>query len=321
VSAYTAGVTVLEARGLTKIYGTRRAVDDVSFTVGSGEVVGFLGPNGAGKTTTLRMLAGLVRPSNGEARVLGEAVPGPAVARVGAIIEEPSFYPYLSGRENLRYAAMLHGGLPENRLNEVLEQVGLLTRADDRVHKYSQGMRQRLGLARALLNRPAALLLDEPTNGLDPEGVAELREVIHGFAHAGITVLVSSHILAEVERVARRVLIIDKGKLLADGPVADLFARLDAADTAYRVETTEPTRAGDVLRQERWVARVEVVEDGVRVLLPRAAAYRLGPILASSGVPFTELRRDGQSLENLYLQVVGADTPSPAAAQGEAGRA
>jgi ABC-2 type transport system ATP-binding protein len=308
-------VSVLEAVSLSKAYGSRRAVDDVSFAVSEGEVVGFLGPNGAGKTTTMRLLVGLIHPTGGSARVLGGPVPGPGLRRLGAIIEEPSFYPYLSGRDNLRYAAKLHGGLPERRIAEVLDLVGLTARARDRVHKYSQGMRQRLGLARALLSSPAALLLDEPTNGLDPEGVAEVREVIRGFGHQGITVLISSHILAEVERVASRVLIINQGKLLADGPVRDLFGGLGQADTVYRLETSEPARALEALRREPWVGHAEPTEGGVQFVLPASAAYRLGPLLVNAGVPFTELSRDARSLEDLYLSVVGGATPAAPAAE------
>jgi ABC-2 type transport system ATP-binding protein len=311
-------VNVLEARNLTKVYGQRRAVDDVSFTVSPGEIVGFLGPNGAGKTTTMRLLVGLVKPTSGQARVMDGPVPGPGLRRVGAIIEEPSFYPYLSGRDNLRYAAGLHGGVPEGRVEEVLGLVGLKGRASDAVRKYSQGMRQRLGLARALLSRPTALLLDEPTNGLDPEGVAELRDVIRGFSGEGIAVLVSSHILAEVEKVAQRVLIIDHGKLLADGPT-ERFTGSAGDDVAYRLETTEPGRAVEALRREPWASRAEPVEDAVRVVIPRSAAYRLAPLLVAAGVPFTELRREAHEmdLEEAYLRVVRAEDAAP----GEARRA
>lgn len=305
-------MNALEAQGLTKTYGARRAVDGISFAVSPGEVVGFLGPNGAGKTTTMRMLAGLVRPTAGRASVMGSPVPGPGLRALGAIIEEPSFYPYLSGLDNLRYAAGLHGGLehPERRIREALAAVGLESRGRDRVHKYSQGMRQRLGLARAVLADPKVLLLDEPTNGLDPEGVAGVRDTIRGFGERGIAVLVSSHILAEVERVAGRVLIVDKGKLLADGPVERLFGTRGQADAAYRVETTEPARAVEVLRREPWVALAQPVENGVRALIPLSAAYRLGPLLVQAGVPFTELARDNASLEDAYLRVVGAQAPA-----------
>jgi ABC-2 type transport system ATP-binding protein len=303
-------VSVIEINSLSKHYGARKAVDNINFKLEPGEIVGFLGPNGAGKTTTMRMICGLIRPTSGNVRVLDQTVPSASLRQLGAMIEEPSFYPYLSGHDNLSYAAGMHGGIPEKRIAEVLELVGLKTRAKDRVHKYSQGMRQRLGLARALLPNPKVLILDEPANGLDPEGVAELRDTIIRFGDTGLTVLVSSHILAEVEKFARRVLIIDKGKLLADGPVGDLFHRINAADTAYRLETSEPARALEVLKREPWVLRAEALENDarntVRVVMPQAAAYRLAPLLVQSNIPILEMRRDApqQDLEDAYLEIV-----------------
>jgi ABC-2 type transport system ATP-binding protein len=304
-------MSVLEINGVSKHYGARKAVDNINFKLEPGEIVGFLGPNGAGKTTTMRMICGLIRPTSGNVRVLDQAVPGKSLRQLGAMIEEPSFYPYLSGQDNLSYAAGMHGGIPDQRITEVLELVNLNARAKDRVHKYSQGMRQRLGLARALLPNPKVLILDEPANGLDPEGVAELRDMIIRFGDTGLTVLVSSHILAEVEKFARRVLIIDKGKILADGPVGDLFHRINAADTAYRLETSEPARALEVLRREPWVIRAEALENdaagnAVRIVMPLAAAYRLAPLLVQSNIPILEMRRDApqQDLEDAYLEIV-----------------
>ena len=313
-------MSVLEVQNVSKHYGTRKAVDGVSFNLQPGEVVGFLGPNGAGKTTTMRMICGLIKPSAGNVRVLEQTVPGNTLREVGAMIEEPSFYPYLSGKDNLEYAAGMHGGIPSNRIPEVLELVGLTSRATDRVHKYSQGMRQRLGLARALLPSPKVLILDEPANGLDPEGVAELRDTIIRFGDQGITVLVSSHILAEVQKFAERVLIINKGKLLADGPVNDLFHRMNAAETAYRLETSEPARALEVLRREPWMLRVDATENGVKIVIPQAAAYRVAPILVGNNIPILELRRDApqQDLEDAYLAVVQGAAASGAEASDAA---
>jgi ABC-2 type transport system ATP-binding protein len=296
----------LDVRTLSKRYGSRRAVDDISFRLSAGEIVGFLGPNGAGKTTTMRMICGLIRPSAGSVEVLGQRVPGSSLRQLGAMIEEPSFYPYLSGTDNLTYAAGMHGGIPSSRIDEVLKLVGLQGRAKDAVRKYSQGMRQRLGLARALLPEPKVILLDEPTNGLDPEGVAELREVIRELGARGLTVLVSSHILGEVQKTVDRVLIIDSGKILADGPILSLFDSMDAANVTYRLETSEPARALEVLRREPWVTNSELRDENVQMVIPRAAAYRLAPLLVQSGVTFTELVREvaGQDLEDLYLRVV-----------------
>jgi ABC-2 type transport system ATP-binding protein len=303
---------VLEVSNLSKKYGTRAAVDDVSFRLSSGEVVGFLGPNGAGKTTTMRMIAGLIAPSSGSVKLLEQPVPGSSLKHMGAMIEEPSFYPYLSGRDNLRYAAKLHGNISEKRIDETLELTGMKARASDRVAKYSQGMRQRLGLARALLSNPKLLMLDEPANGLDPEGIAELREVIKHFGEQGITVFVSSHILAEVEKFAPRVLIINKGKLLRDGVTQGLSSApaTDGADAGYFLETTDPQKALDILRREPYVYDLVLRPNGLGLKLPRAAAYRLAPLLVQGGVMFTELSRQqavagSSDLESLYLEVIG----------------
>jgi ABC-2 type transport system ATP-binding protein len=302
-------MSVLEVTNLSKKYGMRNAVEGVSFSLNPGEVVGFLGPNGAGKTTTMRMIAGLISPSSGSVTMLGQRVPSSALRQMGAMIEEPSFYPYLSGKDNLRYAAKMHGGISDKRITEVLELTGLVKRASDRVFKYSQGMRQRLGLARALLPNPKVLLLDEPANGLDPEGIAELREVVKHFGTQGITTLVSSHILSEVEKFAPRVLIINKGKLLRDGPLSTVTQAVSEADVIYRLETSETTRALELLRREPWIAATEPVPDGIQLRIPRAGAYRLAPLLVQHGIPFTQLTRQDTrhagDLESLYLQVIG----------------
>ena len=228
---------------------------------------------------------------------------------MGAMIEEPSFYPYLSGKDNLRYAAKMHGNIPEKRITEVLELTGLVGRSSDRVFKYSQGMRQRLGLARALLPSPKLLLLDEPANGLDPEGIAELREVVRHFGAQGIGVLVSSHILSEVEKFAPRILIINRGKLLRDGALGGVTEAVNETEAVYRLETTEAPRALEILRREPWITASEIVPDGVQLKLPRAGAYRLAPLLVQSGIPFTQLTRENGAhagdLEQLYLQVIG----------------
>lgn len=255
------------ARNLTKRYGRAVAVDGASFEIGRGELVGFLGPNGAGKTTTLRMLAGLIRPTSGEGRVLDQRVPGPALRRVGTMIEEPSFYPYMTGRDNLRYAARLHGGVPERRIDEVLDFVKLDRASDKRVKAYSQGMRQRLGLARSLLWSPDVLLLDEPTNGLDPVGIAEIRENLRAVAAEGVTVLVSSHILAEIEKLVDRILAIDHGKLVYDGPLDALVHRLDTDAVTVHLRASNGPALLTALRDLGHEAVAEG-ELGARVTLP-----------------------------------------------------
>ena len=215
----------VQTRGLTKRYAGRLAVDRVDLDVPRGCAFGFVGPNGAGKTTVVRMLLGLTRATAGTMTVLGHEVPArraAALSRVGAIVEEPRFLPFLSGRENLEVVAAAREPAAHRRVPAVLARVGLADRADERVSRYSLGMRQRLGIARCLLADPHLLLLDEPTNGLDPAGIIELRDLIGELVDEGRTVVVSSHLLVEVERVCDRVAIIDRGRILAAGPLADI---------------------------------------------------------------------------------------------------
>ena len=299
-------MTVIAARGLTKRYGRALAVDGFDLEVQRGEIVGFLGPNGAGKTTTLRMLAGLIRPSDGEAEILGSPVPGAGLRRVGTMIEEPSFYPYMSGRDNLRYAGKLHGDVPEARVDEVLRFVRMENAAEKKVKAYSQGMRQRLGLARALLHRPDVLLLDEPTNGLDPVGIAEIRENLREVARAGVTVLISSHILAEIEKLVVRIVAIERGRLLFDGDLNALLARLDEQTVTLRLDATEPAALRSALE-----ARDLPLEPGdrglVRVRVPLAEVPDLLRGLLADGVDVLEARREADDLEGAYLRLLHQD--------------
>jgi ABC-2 type transport system ATP-binding protein len=296
----------IAATALTKRYGRTKAVDGVSFEIQSGEIVGFLGPNGAGKTTTLRMLAGLVRPSDGTCSVLGGNVPGPELRQVGTMIEEPSFYPYLTGRGNLRHAALLHGGVPEPRIDEVLAFVRMEKAADKRVRAYSQGMRQRLALARALLWKPRVLLLDEPTNGLDPAGIAEVRASLKQVAAEGVTVLVSSHILAEIEKLVERILAIDRGNLRFDGPLEGLLGATDARTVHYEIEAVDQ----DALLAALRAAGLEPTPHGAQgahVNVPNDLAAGLMGRLAAAGVDVLEARRETATLEDAYLRLVGAE--------------
>jgi ABC-2 type transport system ATP-binding protein len=216
---------IVVTHGLTKKYGNRLAADGVSLTVRRGEVYGFLGPNGAGKTTTLRMLLGLVRPTSGKATVLGYPPGAPdCLARAGALVEGPGFYPYLSGRDNLRVLAR-YARLDDVAVEAALELVDLSGRAGDRFRSYSLGMKQRLGVAAALLGQPELLILDEPTNGLDPAGMADMRNLIRALADQGHTVLLSSHLLGEVQQICDRVGVISSGRLLAETTVAELRGR------------------------------------------------------------------------------------------------
>ena len=296
----------IEAHGLSKRYGRSLAVDNVSFQVPRGQITGFLGPNGAGKTTTLRMLAGLIRPSAGSSRLLGSSVPGPSLLNVGTMIEEPSFYPYMSGRRNLEHAARLHGGVPEGRVQEVLGFVHMDKAADKKVGAYSQGMRQRLGLARAILWQPQVLLLDEPTNGLDPVGIAEIRESLRLIASQGVTILISSHILAELEKLVERVLVIERGTMLFDGPLSTLVSHIEQNALRYRL------RASDQATLLAALARLELPAEAagsewVSTTVASDGASQLLRDLLEMGVDVLEARQEQESLENAYLRLLRED--------------
>mgnify|MGYP000994940738 CR=1 FL=1 len=296
-------MSAITATGLTKRYGAKAAVDSATFTIAQGEIVGFLGPNGAGKTTTLRMLAGLVRPTEGTCTVLGQPVPGDTLREVGTMIEEPSFYPYMTGRSNLRHAALLHGDVPPRRVDEVLEFVSLQDAADKKVRAYSQGMRQRLALARALLWRPKVMLLDEPTNGLDPAGIAEVRESLRSVAAQGVTVLVSSHILAEIEKLVNRILAIEAGRIVFDGSLRELVERMGAPTVTYTVTARDQAGLLAALA-ELGYAPTPRGEDGADVTVPDEEADLLLGRLAERGVRVTSATQRGEDLEGAYLRLI-----------------
>ena len=272
---------VIQTYDLTKRFKNVTAVDGVNFVVRQGEVFGFLGPNGAGKTTTISMLLGLVRPTAGSADVLGHDIRrdlATALRRVGAIVETPAFYPYLSGIDNLRIFARILGGDVEARIPALIEQVGLKGRGRDKVGTYSLGMRQRLGLASALLGDPELLILDEPTNGLDPAGMQEMRVMIRSLAdEEGKTVFLSSHLLHEVEQVCDRVLILNRGQVIAQGRVGDLLGQAHAVE----MRISEAERAARVLAALDWVEDVRSEGDRIRAQAPPERA----PDLVAASVP------------------------------------
>lgn len=290
---------IVETRRLTKRYGERIvAVDSLDLRVRRGEVYGFLGPNGAGKTTTLRMLLGLARPTSGQAMVAGAAPGTPeGLARIGAMIESPAFYPFLSGRDNLRVMAK-HAGVPEARIDVVLEEVDLAKRAADRFATYSQGMKQRLGVAAALLKDPELLILDEPTNGLDPAGVAEMRTLIRQLGQGRRTVLLSSHLLVEVEHVCDRVGVIRNGKLVAEGTVDELRGK----DT-LRVRAEPLDQARSLVAQMRSVDDVAVDGDGLRIATDPARTAEINRRLVESGIEVNELHWERPALEDVFLEL------------------
>ena len=289
---------VVVAESLTKRFGKITAVEDLSFSLEPGTITGFLGPNGAGKTTTLRMLLGLAAPTSGRAVVFDRPyaqLDGPA-HRVGAVLEATDFHPGRSGRNHLLTLSRA-AGLPDSRVDEAMRVVELQGAAKRRAKGYSLGMRQRLGLAAALLGEPELLILDEPANGLDPEGVRWLRDFLRAFADEGRTVFVSSHVLAEVAQTVDQVLIINRGRLVVESPLAELTARVGGA---VRVRTPKPQQLEQALR----AAQIEPTEtaDGA-LLVPGATSERVGEIAFAAGVPLHELAPEGTSLEEIFLQL------------------
>ena len=299
---------VIETRGLTKRYGSVTAVDDLRLSIRRGEVYGFLGPNGAGKTTTLKMLLGLVKPSAGAASVLGEEPGSPSgLGRIGALVESPAFYPYLSGRDNLRVLAR-YSGAPSSRVSEVLEKVGLSGRARDRFKKYSLGMKQRLGVAAALLKDPELFILDEPTNGLDPKGMAEMRELIDGLGAKGKTVVLSSHLLSEVEQVCDRVGVLRDGKLVAEGTAAGLREAGGGAGESLVVRAEPLGEAAEICGRLAGVDGVEVAGGALRLSTEPGRAAEINAKLVSAGLRVSELRPEKRSLEEAFLELTGEGT-------------
>jgi ABC-type multidrug transport system ATPase subunit len=293
------GDSLVETRDLTKRYGPRiLAVDRVSLTLRRGEVYGFLGPNGAGKTTTLRMLLGLIRPTSGTASVLGCQPGDPeSLARVGALVESPAFYPYLSGRDNLRVIAR-YAGVSKERVEAVLELVELTDRAHDKFAMYSLGMKQRLGVAAAVLKDPELLILDEPTNGLDPAGMADMRDLIRSLGSGERTVLLSSHLLGEVEQICDRVGVISGGSLIAEGTVEEL-----RGGAALLVAAKPLDRARERVEQLLGAERVEVLDGTLRLDTNPATAGRINYELVKADVEVTELRRIERTLEEAFLEM------------------
>jgi ABC-2 type transport system ATP-binding protein len=298
---------VISLDGVTKRFGRIAAVDDVTVEVPAGSCFAWLGPNGCGKTTLIRMMLGLARPTAGTIAVRGLPVPGrtsEALSRVGGIVEEPRFYPYLTGRANLEVFAAHFDAAAAARIPAALDRVGLTDRAGDAVKKYSLGMRQRLGVARALLNDPELLVLDEPTNGLDPAGLVEFRDLIRSLVDEGRSVFVSSHILDEVQKMADHVAIIQQGRMVAFGTVDELVS---GGRQAILVRTVEPERALALLQAVPGVRRVTIGEQGLldvevqRIEDDLLAAT--GRALYDAGLPVLELRPVRESLEERFLEI------------------
>jgi ABC-2 type transport system ATP-binding protein len=302
------GAFVVETSRLRKRFGDRVAVDNVDLRVPRGSAFGYLGPNGAGKTTLIRMLLGLTGATSGTMHLLGRPVPrerAAALARVGAIVEEPRFHGHLTGRENLTVIAAAREPEAHARIDGALVRVGLSQRADELVKRYSLGMRQRLGVARSLLADPELLILDEPTNGLDPAGMHEFRDMIRGFVAEGRTVLLSSHLLDEVEKICDAVAIVDRGSVVMQGPIADL-AR--GGEQTILIATSDEDRALTLLTESRAVASAVAEAEGIRVRLrpdveAEPAADDLGRRLVLAGLAIRRFEPARASLEQRFLEI------------------
>ena len=306
--------TIIALERVSKRFGSTRAVIDVSFDVRRGRCLGWLGPNGSGKTTLIRCMLGLARVSEGTIHVRGHRIPEEsrsALERVGGMVEEPRFYPYLSGRRNLQVWAAFYGGDARDRVGWALERVNLADRAASPVKHYSQGMRQRLGVARALLNDPELLILDEPSNGLDPAGIVEFRDMIRSFVEDdGRTVFVSSHLLDEVQKMADDIAIVNAGRLVTHGSVRELVA---GGAQRIRLRVDDPAQAGSLLERLPFVSGVERVDGGdLRIELDRAEddrAIELARVLVEAGVGVAELVQERDSLEQRFLDITAGSVP------------
>jgi ABC-2 type transport system ATP-binding protein len=298
---------VISCEGLTKRFGSAIAVNGLDLAVSSGQVYGFLGPNGAGKTTTIRMLLGLIAPSAGQIRLLGRRLPDPrAVAQAGSMIEEPAFYPWMTGRVNLEVLGATGGGCAPGEVDRVLGLAGLTEVAARKVRTYSQGMRQRLGIAAAMLGRPSLLIMDEPTNGLDPAGIREIRGLLRGLAADGTTVFLSSHLLAEVEQVCDRVAVIVGGRLVEEGAPA----MLGTIRWRVRVEV----RAEDGPAAARLLARWPARRSDGQFLVEHDSGRDVNGVLAAGGVVAESVTVERPRLEDRFLEITGTEDARAVAA-------
>jgi ABC-2 type transport system ATP-binding protein len=308
------GSLAVATSGLSKRFGNRTVVDDVALAIPSGSVCGFVGPNGAGKTTTIRMLLGLVRPTAGTGVILGGDLTEPAsyLDKVGALIESPAFYPQLSGRDNLKALARL-GRIPLSAVDPVLERSGLLARGQDKYRSYSLGMKQRLGIAAAMLAGPELLILDEPTNGLDPAGIVEMRSLIRSFAGDGITVLVSSHLISEIEQICDYVVMIRAGRLVHQGPVSELRATQQPGFVIAPEHDADRDLLVKVLQAAGCTVAPASSDAAVLVETPGLGAAELNRLAAAGGITLRQLTEQTRSLERAFFALTGtasADVPA-----------
>lgn len=298
---------ILRTEGLTKRFGSLVAVNNLNLELRRGEVFGFLGPNGAGKSTTVGMILRLIAPTAGRIELFGEKLDGnswPLLRRVGAIIEEPAFYPYLSGRDNLEVLSRSIGGVPKNKIDEVLKRVNLFERAKDRYGTYSMGMKQRLGIASTLLRDPELIILDEPTSGLDPAGTIEVRDLIPELAHESRAVFLCSHLLHEVELVCNRVAIIKQGVMIANSTVQELVTQ----GQVLQIKVPDPTQATAILKSLPWIKSVKSENGYLIVDAPKDSASRVNQVLAENNIFASEMVNRNVSLESVFLQLTGGDS-------------
>jgi ABC-type multidrug transport system ATPase subunit len=297
---------VIRLQNLTRQYGKRVAVNNLSLNVHRGDIFGFLGPNGAGKTTTIRMLFGLIAPTSGSIEILGQDMTTRrerVLPRVGALIETPALYLYMSGRDNLRAVGSALGGVSASRIDAVLEQVGLRGRQKDRVKTYSLGMKQRLGVAIALLQDPDVLVLDEPANGLDPAGIVEMRDMMHRLADEGKTVFISSHILSEIQQICTRVAIVRLGQLVTETTIGDLLSN----NGEFEVKLERAREAQTVLRQQAWGTDARLKDEQTIITsAPDCRGRELNLFLVQAGFAPDSLVPATQDLEKVFLELTNS---------------
>jgi ABC-2 type transport system ATP-binding protein len=302
---------VLTIRGLTKRFGSVLAVDHLDMDIRRGQVLGFLGPNGSGKSTTVSMVLGLVRPTEGSIYIMGKPLqddPSLVARHVGAIIENPAFYPFLSGRDNLRAQARLAGGIPESRIDELLKLVNMDDRADARYKTFSLGMKQRIGIASTLLTNPDLIILDEPTNGLDPAGQHEIRSIIPRIAEEGHSVLLASHLLHDVEQVSDHVIIIRAGKKVTEGSVDDLLGLKGSFEV--RLPPSDLQAAASIVEQIAGVEGVVVHEDLLVVDAGETLGVEINRSLVAAGLYPSHFARTRGTLEDLFLELTADPSES-----------
>ncbi|MFD1020577.1 ABC transporter ATP-binding protein [Thalassobacillus hwangdonensis] len=297
---------VVQLKQLTKQIRKKKIIDDLSLDLYPGEVTGFLGPNGAGKTTTIRMMVGLMKPTSGEVIINGKRLDSnfeESVSHIGAIVENPEMYKYLSGFDNLVHFARMHGNISKDRINEVVRQVGLEKRINEKVQSYSLGMRQRLGLAQAMLHKPKFLILDEPTNGLDPAGIREFRFYLRKIAaEDGVAVLVSSHLLSEIELMCDRIAIIQQGKLIS---IRHVHEQESESAHAYRIAVSSLDEAAKILNEKAYA--FEIVDQHLAVEMEKDEVAKLNRMLVENDIDVYEIVPVRKTLEDQFLEMTGGD--------------